>query len=183
MARAQTDEQRAQIELRLVEAMELEPLLDMMQGFNELEDIPWSRQEATPAVQRLLGAPELGLIAHIVERSQGERRAAKADAAKADTLEQDAVCGYLVLTWGFDLEWGGRDAFLTELYLLPQTRGRGLGRKALPLIEQLAREHGARALHLMVRPENLAAVQLYRGAGYNSPPRTFLTKDLVAARR
>ena len=63
-----------------------------------------------------------------------------------------------------------------------QTRGRGLGRRALPLIEQLAREHGARALHLMVRPENLAAVQLYRGAGYSSPPRTFLTKDLVASK-
>lgn len=162
MTRAQTEGERAQIELRLMDATELEPLLDMMQEFNELEDIPWSRQEVTPAVVRLLGAPELGLIAHIIER--------------------DTVCGYLVLTWGFDLEWNGRDAFLTELYLLPQTRGRGLGRKALPLIEQLAREHGARALHLMVRPENLAAVQLYRGAGYSSPPRTFLTKDLAAAK-
>lgn len=163
MAEADAEAGRARLELRLVEATELQPLLDMMQEFNDLEDIPWNRQEVTPAVERLLGAPELGLIAHIVEG--------------------DAVSGYLVLTWGFDLEWNGRDAFLTELYLLPQTRGRGLGRKALPLIEQLAREHGARALHLMVRPENLAAVQLYRGAGYSSPPRTFLTKDLVAARR
>ena len=162
MTRAQAERERAHIELRLVEASELAPLLDMMQEFNDLEDIPWSRQEVAPAVERLLGAPELGLIAHIIE--------------------QDAVCGYLVLTWGFDLEWAGRDAFLTELYLLPQTRGRGLGRRALPLIEQLAREHGARALHLMVRPENLAAVQLYRGAGYSSPPRTFLTKDLVASK-
>jgi GNAT superfamily N-acetyltransferase len=66
---------------------------------------------------------------------------------------------------------------LTELYLLPATRGRGLERRALPLIEQLAREHGARALHLMVRPENLAALQLYRGAGYSSPPRTFLQRS------
>lgn len=163
MTRAQSEGERAQIELRLVEVTELEPLLDMMQEFNDLEDIPWSRQEAAPAVERLLTAPELGLIAHIIER--------------------DEVCGYLVLTWGFDLEWSGRDAFLTELYLLPHTRGRGLGRKALPLIEQLAREHGAHALHLMVRPENLAAVQLYRGAGYSSPPRTFLTKDLVTAKR
>jgi ribosomal protein S18 acetylase RimI-like enzyme len=162
MAKAQTDGERAQIELSLVEATELERLLDMMQEFNDLEDIPWSRPEVTPAVARLLGAPELGLIAHI--------------------LESSTVCGYLVLTWGFDLEWNGRDAFLTELYLLPATRGRGLGRKALPLIEQLAREHGARALHLMVRPDNLAAVQLYRGAGYSSPPRTFLTKDLTAKR-
>jgi ribosomal protein S18 acetylase RimI-like enzyme len=146
------------IELAAVSALELEPLLDMMQEFNALEDIPWSREDAAPAVQRLLASPELGVIAHIVEAG--------------------TVRGYLVLTWGFDLEWNGRDAFLTELYLLPATRGRGLGRRALPLIEELARASGARALHLMVRPENHAALQLYRGAGYSSPPRTFLTKEL-----
>ncbi len=117
MTRAQTDGKRSQIELSLVEATALEPLLDMMQDFNALEDIPWNRLDVTPTVQRLLGAPELGLIAHIVEH--------------------ETVCGYLVLTWGFDLEWNGRDAFLTDLYLLPPMRGRGLGRKALPLIEQL----------------------------------------------
>jgi ribosomal protein S18 acetylase RimI-like enzyme len=130
----------------------------MMQEFNALEDIPWSREDVAPAALRLLDSPELGVIAHITEGG--------------------ALRGYVVLTWGFDLEWGGRDAFLTELYLLPSARGRGLGRRALPLIEDLARRRGARALHLMVRPENQAALQLYRGAGYSSPPRTFLTKDL-----
>ena len=146
------------IELAAVRADQLEPLLDMMLAFNELEDIPWSREQAAPAVLRLLASPELGVIAHI--------------------LEAGALRGYLVLTWGFDLEWNGRDAFLTELYLLPAVRGRGLGRRALPLIEELARRCGARALHLMVRPENRAALQLYRGAGYGAPPRTFLTKEL-----
>ena len=146
------------IQLSDVSSDQLAPLLDMMQEFNALEDIPWSRQDVEPAVLRLLDSPELGVIAHI--------------------LEGDALRGYVVLTWGFDLEWGGRDAFLTELYLLPSARGRGLGRRALPVIEELARRRGARALHLMVRPENQAAVQLYRGAGYSSPPRTFLTKEL-----
>ena len=37
---------------------------------------------------------------------------------------------------------------------------------------------GARALHLMVRPDNEAAVRLYRGAGFGSPPRLFMTKTL-----
>lgn len=150
--------QLAGIQLSDVSSDQLAPLLDMMQEFNALEDIPWSRQDAEPAVQRLLDSPELGVIAHI--------------------LEGGTLRGYVVLTWGFDLEWGGRDAFLTDLYLLPSARGRGLGRRALPLIEELARRRGARALHLMVRPENDAALQLYRGAGFSSPPRTFLTKDL-----
>jgi ribosomal protein S18 acetylase RimI-like enzyme len=150
--------EREGIQLSDVSSDQLAPLLDMMQEFNALEDIPWNRQDAEPAVARLLDSPELGVIAHI--------------------LEGATLRGYVVLTWGFDLEWGGRDAFLTELYLLPSARGRGLGRRALPLIEDLARRRGARALHLMVRPENQAALQLYRGAGYSSPPRTVLTKDL-----
>jgi hypothetical protein len=58
-------------------------------------------------VQRLLGSPELGVIVHI--------------------LTAGVVRGYLVLTWGFDLEWNGRDAFLTELYLLPAVRGPASG--------------------------------------------------------
>lgn len=180
MTRAQTQE-RTQIELRLVEPGELEGLLDMMQEFNQLEDIPWSRKEATPAVKRLLASPELGLIAYIVEKAAAQDATPREVGREA--APRDVVCGYLVLTWGFDLEWNGRDAFLTELYLLPRARGRGLGRKALPLIEQLAREHGAHALHLMVRPDNLAAVQLYRGAGYSTPPRTFMTKELVSTVR
>ena len=157
-APAPTSTERDGIQLSDVSSDQLAPLLDMMQEFNALEDIPWSRDDVTPAVMRLLDSPELGVIAHILEGS---------------TLR-----GYVVLTWGFDLEWAGRDAFLTELYLLPAARGRGLGRRALPLIEELARRRGARALHLMVRPDNQAALQLYRGAGYSSPPRTFLTKDL-----
>jgi ribosomal protein S18 acetylase RimI-like enzyme len=48
----------------------------------------------------------------------------------------------------------------------------------MPLVEELAARHGARALHLMVRPENEAAVRLYRRAGFVTPPRLFLTKEL-----
>ena len=88
--------------------------------------------------------------------------------------------GYLVLTWGFDLEWSGRDAFLTELYLVASARARGLGRECLAHAERIARAHDAHALHLMVRDENLPARKLYARAGYVSPPRLFLTKELAA---
>jgi len=59
-----------------------------------------------------------------------------------------------VLTWGYDLEWDGCDAFLTELFLVPAARGHGHGSGALVAAEAVAREHGARALHLTVRHEN-----------------------------
>jgi hypothetical protein len=81
----------AGMQLGPVSAEQLTALLDMMHEFNALEDIPWSREDAAPAVQRLLGSPELGVIVHI--------------------LEAGVVRGYLVLTW--DLISSGTGAMLS----------------------------------------------------------------------
>ena len=127
-------------------------------GFQRARGPPMEPRIVEPAVDKLLSSPDLGVVYYILEAGE--------------------VRGYFVLTWGFDLEWNGRDAFLTELYILAQSRGRGLGRRVLPQIEELAERRGAKALHLMVRPENEPAISLYQGAGYESPPRLFLTKAL-----
>lgn len=147
------------MDVRAANARDIPALLETMQDFNRLERIPWTKAGAEPALRALLLEPGLGLVgvAHDAERP----------------------IGYFVLTWGFDLEWGGRDAFLTELYLVPDARGRGLGRELLAWLEREARRRGARALHLMVRPENFPALELYRKAGYESPPRLFLSKELA----
>lgn len=138
---------------------DLEPLLEMMTAFNRHEHIAWSRDLGEGALRRLLSDAELGSVG--IAEYAGE------------------PVGYFVLTWGFDLEWNGRDAFLTELYLKPELRGRHAGRRLLQDAEGCARERGAAALHLMVRPENVVAVNLYVSSGYVSPPRTFFTKTLA----
>ena len=93
--------------------------------------------------------------------------------------ERGALAGYLVLTFGYDLEYGGRDSFLTEIYLLPSARGRGIGGRTMAALEAEAAALGARAIHLMVRPENAPTVALYRSAGYEPPPRVLLSKRLA----
>jgi ribosomal protein S18 acetylase RimI-like enzyme len=147
-----------EVQLRKAHAADLSVLLEMMEPFNASEGVVWSATASRPAVARLIDDPSLGAIGLFEARGQ--------------------VVGYFVVTWGYDLEWVGRDAFLTEIYLAPPARGRGLGSRALSLVEDLARAEGSNALHLMVRPENAPAVRLYAKAGYTEPPRTFLTKDL-----
>jgi ribosomal protein S18 acetylase RimI-like enzyme len=141
--------------LRRATKSDRESLLAMMKAFNALEGIEWVPEAVRPALDVLLADEKLGFVG---------------------IVETDGMSGYVVLTWGFDLEWHGRDAFLTELYLEPESRGRGVGRGVLAAIERVARENGAGAMHLMVRPANVSAVRLYRGAGYSSPPRVFLSK-------
>ena len=129
-------------------------LLDMMADFNRGERIAMRRDVAGPALARLLAERSLGCV-----------------------LIGDG--GYAVLTWGFDLEFGGRDAFLTEIYVRPDRRRRGLGRALLMAVLQTAKDEGAGAVHLGAYPDNEAALALYRGAGFTRIPRDFYSRRLA----
>ncbi|NHC12458.1 GNAT family N-acetyltransferase [Motilibacter deserti] len=57
-------------------------------------------------------------------------------------------------------------AFVYDLEVEPEHRGRGLGRELLSLGERAARDHGARAVELNVFGTNATAIALYASAGY-----------------
>jgi ribosomal protein S18 acetylase RimI-like enzyme len=82
--------------------------------------------------------------------------------------EQDQIVGYAVLGLGFGIEYGGADAFVDDLYLVPEARGRGLGKTVLALLEAEARALGLAALFLVVDPENEPALRLYQRAGFEA---------------
>jgi ribosomal protein S18 acetylase RimI-like enzyme len=140
-------------------------ILPMMAEFNRLEEIEFRPELAEPALRTLLSDESLGVVGLVED---------------VDAATHGATLGYFVVTFGFDLEWNGRDAFLTELFLVPAARGRKLGDAVLAHAEDTAARHHARALHLMVRNDNGPAFRLYERAGYVSPPRIFMTKVLGA---
>ncbi|HSN27017.1 MAG TPA: GNAT family N-acetyltransferase, partial [Kofleriaceae bacterium] len=119
----------------------------------------------------LLGAPELGGV-WLIERAAG---AAPADRSNAGT--DGAVVGYAIVTFGYDLEFAGRDAWLTELWVDESERGGGAGTAALDQLDAELRPLGVRALHLQVRPEN-PALRLYERAGFERSPRYVLTRKV-----
>jgi GNAT superfamily N-acetyltransferase len=59
-------------------------------------------------------------------------------------------------------------AELTELYVEPAFRRRGVGRALIARAEQLARARGADDLIIMTGVGNAAAQALYRAAGYDT---------------
>lgn len=125
-------------------------LLDLMEAFNRAERVEMRREVTAPALTRLLADPSLGRV-----------------------IVVDDCSGYAVFTWGFDLEFGGRDAFLTEIYVIPERRRAGWGRRLLDEVLRAAKADGAGAVHLGVYPDNQAAVALYRAAGFTKIPRDF----------
>jgi GNAT superfamily N-acetyltransferase len=92
---------------------------------------------------------------------------------------QGRLAAYVVLTFGFSLEYQGRDAWLDELYVVPALRGQGLARHLLSLLESACSELGVMALHLEVERHKGDARELYRRWGFAEKDRVLMTKRLA----
>ncbi len=85
--------------------------------------------------------------------------------ANATTLvieEDGRIVGSSIILWR-------KNSFTGRLYSIvvhPDARGRGLGARLLDASEEDAVKHGCTRMHLEVRPENAAAISLYKGHGY-----------------
>jgi GNAT superfamily N-acetyltransferase len=97
-------------------------------------------------------------------------------------LEGETPVGYIFLTFGYSFEYHGRDSFIDELYIEPQYRRKGIGRRAMEFVEERARELGVNAIHLEVDDGNNPAAELYRRAGYVDHSRFLMTKWLKPRR-
>ena len=120
----------------------------------------------------------LGLIAacHAVERISHDAVAtadtiapllARTDAGRIWLIEEGGrTVGHVALCFGYSIEFGGRDAFVDEMFLVEAARGRGLGTSALDRVADAARGLGVKALHLEVARDNTRARRLYGRLGF-----------------
>lgn len=90
----------------------------------------------------------------------------------------NADVGYMVVTVGYSMEYGGPDAFIDDLFIRPAARNAGLGSKAVEQAREFCVRRGVRALHLETEQGNAAALSLYRKAGFESKGRQLLTLRL-----
>jgi len=85
------------------------------------------------------------------------------------------VGGFLVLTWGFSLEFNGRYALLDELFLAPECRGRGFGQSGIEAAVDWAKSHDDCAVRLEVNHRNAGARKLYERFGFIADGREIFT--------
>jgi ribosomal protein S18 acetylase RimI-like enzyme len=99
--------------------------------------------------------------------------------ARAWLLRRDGeALGYVVITIGFSVEYGGRDGFIDDFYLAPELRGQGLASKFLDFAIAQARLLGIRTLHLEAETDNARATRFYRRAGFEASGRALLRRRL-----
>lgn len=69
--------------------------------------------------------------------------------------------GYIVVTFGWSVEFGGLDGFIDEIYIRSGVRGRGVGAEVITSLVAMLKSVGMKALHLEVDPQNERALRLY----------------------
>jgi diamine N-acetyltransferase len=140
------------------EITDIELLVIFMRDFYEHEALDFSDPAARRALQMVIANPFYGRV-FLLE------------------LDSEKV-GYAVLTFGFSLEFHGRDAFVDELCICESHRGRGIGKQVLAFLAEVCRAEGIAALHLEVERANTIAQEVYRKQGFKDHDRYLLTKWL-----
>ena len=87
--------------------------------------------------------------------------------------------GYAILCFGFSLEYGGRDAFIDELFIREDFRNKKIGSEVIDYLCKYARTTGIKALHIEVKEKHKEAGRLYERKGFSVHSGNFLSKVLV----
>ena len=144
--------------LYVAQLSDQETVFKLIRQYYQYDDITFDAQEIKSGLRLLLENPDFG-IAWLLK------------------LDEKFV-GYSIVTFGFDLEFGGSQATLTDLFIEAGYRGKGLGTSALKMIEANCRKLGFQAIELQVKRENTQAQKLYGKAGFQEFDRITMCKRI-----
>lgn len=123
-----------------------ERLMPLVAAFHAEAGIDMGDQQRVDAIAPLLSGSPLGAVYLI-----GPAR---------------APIGYIVVCFGWSVEFGGMDGFVDELFVRPGVRRRGIAGEVLTALPRALSGAGLKALHLEVNVENTGAQKLYGRAGF-----------------
>src|ERR1700681_3421773 len=109
---------------------EFQPLLHLIREYYRYDGLTFDAKTIAPALRKLLRDESLGRVWMIHQGGE--------------------VAGYIILTFNYDLEFGGLQGIVTDLFLREKYRGRGLGKQALNCVEEYCRSRGISAIELQV---------------------------------
>lgn len=88
--------------------------------------------------------------------------------------DENEIVGYIILTFVFSFEYGGLIAFVDELYISEQARGKGFGKSSIEFMKSEAQKLGLKLLYLEVEHHNSNAQKLYLSAGFSEHNRKLM---------
>ena len=137
---------------------DIDNLLPLMHDFYSFERLSYDETRSKRLLVQLIEGRDLGRLIVFEDAKQ--------------------LVGYMVLGFGFSLEFHGRDCFIDEFYVRPEHRQQGIGYAALEFAAETCRELGIKALHLEADHFNTRGHDFYKRLGFRDHERHLMTRWL-----
>lgn len=129
------------VQFKSLETSQIETITKMMQDFYAIDNYPIDIEVSKKLFTEFLSNENLGKSYLI--------------------YSEDEIVGYIILTFIFSFEYGGKIAFMDELYINETARGKGIGKLAIPFVKQQCEELNVKLIYLEVENHNENAQKLY----------------------
>lgn len=143
------------VSFRFGEASDVNGLLPLMKDFYAFGRLPYDAVRQRSLLLQLIADRNLGRLLLFEDSAR--------------------LVGYMVLGFGFSLEFHGCDCFIDEFYVSPEYRSRGIGRAAVEFALGVCRESGIKAVHLEADHVNLRGHDYYKRLGFRDHERHLMT--------
>lgn len=139
---------------------DLERLLPMVAGFQDHIGQPRTAEALEQALTPLLEGTPLG-VAYLI----GPRR---------------APVGYIALSFGWSIGFGGLEARISQFWVRSAVRGRGMGGDVLLALVPALAKHGLAAISLELPESDVRAQNLYLRRGFRAESGTQTLRRVLA---
>jgi diamine N-acetyltransferase len=144
--------------IRLATQSDLARILPLIEAYYAFDSIDFDARVIRPALSRLLRDKSLG-------------RCWVVDAA-------GSLAGYTILTYNYDLEFGGTEGIITEFFIAPNYRREGLGASMISAVREFCRSARIGTIELQVSRGNRRARAFYQSLGFEASDRIVLSIDV-----
>ena len=131
----------------------------MMQNFYAIDNYPIDIEVSKQLFKEFVSNENLGKAFLICHSNEGRI---------------SEIIGYVILTFIFSFEYSGKIAFLDELYISENFRGKGIGKQTIDFIKQEATQLNVKLIYLEVENHNVNAQKLYLANDFETHNRKLL---------
>ncbi len=146
------------LKIRFAASRDFDRLLRLVAAYYRFDSIAFDKRVTGGALRRLLREKSLG-------------RAWVIDSGRD-------LAGYTIVTYNYDLEFGGIEAIMTDLFIAQRHRRKRLGARMIEAVRDFCRREGIGALELQVSGRNDAAQAFYRALGFEALDRIVMSLEV-----
>jgi ribosomal protein S18 acetylase RimI-like enzyme len=147
------------ITFKPLEIRDISTITHMMQDFYAIDNYPIDIEESKKLFQEFITNENLGKSWLIYSENE--------------------IVGYIILTFIFSFEYGGKIAFIDELFIKETARGKGIGKEAIQFIQREVPKLSLKLLYLEVEPHNENAQKLYLAHDFELHNRKLMKYKIV----